>query len=131
MIFLQLNTCYTGTMIFMEQGERLVTGMLLMQDFVVDGREYLVMESMQGFVPGPAAIRLLTHRREGVGADRVLIKMRDGFLAYSPDGTAGKLSAADYRVLLHAVPSCEMRLTDCFVRRLRAADAAEEQSLAS
>jgi len=33
--------------------------------------------------------------------------------------------------LLHAVPSCEMRLTDSFVRCLRAADAAEEQFLAS
>ena len=105
--------------------------MLLMQDFVVDDREYLVMDSMPDFMPGPAAIRLLAHRREGVGADRVLIKIGDSFVAYAADGTAGRLSSTDYQVLLHAVPSCEMRLTDSFVRCLRAADAAEEQFLAS
>ena len=111
--------------------ERLVTGMLLMQDFVVGDREYLVMDSMTDFMPGAAAVRLLTHRREGVGADRVLIRIGDGFVAYAADGTVGRLSSADCQVLLHAVPSCEVRLTDSFIQRLRDADAAEEQFLAS
>lgn len=113
--------------------------MLLMQDFVVGGKEYLVMDSMSSFRPGAAAIRLLAHRRDGVGADRVLLRIghqadaREAFVAFRADGTAGKVTAEDLQVLLHAVPSCEMRLTASFVQRLREADAAAvaEQFLAS
>jgi len=54
-------------------------------------------------------------------------------VAFRADGTAGKVTAEDLQVLLHAVPSCEMRLTASFVQRLREADAAAvaEQFLAS
>ena len=104
--------------------------MMLVQDFVVEDKEYMVLDGTAGFMPGEAAIRLLAHRRQGVGADRVLVFTGTdevpSFVAFRADGTAEALTAEDYRVLSLSVPTCEIRLTEHFVQKMREADIAYE-----
>lgn len=104
--------------------------MMVIQDFVVGDKEYMIVNGTEGFMPGAAAIRLLAHRRLGVGADRVLVftgtEEVPTFVAFSADGETEKLTAEDYSVLSLSRPTCEIHLTGYFVQCLREADEAEE-----
>jgi len=100
--------------------------MLVVRNYIVDDQEYMVLDGTAGFMPGSEAVRLLTNRRIGVGADRVLVftgtDSVPSFVAYSPEGEQQELTAADYRVLSYTKPDYEIHITDCFIRRLKAAD---------
>ena len=103
--------------------------MLLVRLYRVEDKEVMVMDSSQGFMPGENAIRLLASREYGVGADRVIVycgnKLQEGFVAYAADGRAYKLTAADCKLLSREKADCEVRLTDCFVEKMRQADECE------
>lgn len=101
--------------------------MMVVRVYKSENKEYMVMDGTQGFLPGTAAIRLLMHRRHGVGTDRLLVftgsEEVPSFAAFTPDGEQQALSAADYAVLSRSREDYELRLTNAFVARLRAADA--------
>lgn len=103
--------------------------MMLVRSYLVEDKEIMVLDGTAGYMPGEAAIRLLTSR-QGVGADRVLVftgtQEIPSFTAFTKDGVREELTAADYCVLSHTKVNFEIRLTDCFVGRMREADAVDE-----
>lgn len=104
--------------------------MMIVRNFVVGDMEYMVVNGTAEYMPGAASIRLLAHRRLGVGADRVLVftgtEEVPAFMAFRADGAVEKLTAEDYRVLSLSRPACEIHLTNYFVQCLREADEAAE-----
>lgn len=80
--------------------------MMMVMSYTVDGKEYLVLNaSAEGsYLPGTAGVRLLADRRQGVGADRILVftgtKAEPSLLVYTPEGEAAKAEPADYKVLV-------------------------------
>lgn len=103
--------------------------MLLVRLYRVEDKEVMVMDGSQEFMPGANAIRLLASRKSGVGADRVLVfcgtKKQQGFIAYDADGAECALTAADCDLVGRKQADCEVRLTDCFVEKMRRADDCE------
>jgi len=101
--------------------------MMLVRSYLVEDKEIMVLDGTAGYMPGEAAIRLLASR-QGVGADRVLVftgtQEVPSFTAFTREGMREELTAADYRILSNSKVDYEIRLTDYFVRCLRAADAA-------
>jgi len=101
--------------------------MMLVRSYLVEDKEIMVLDGTAGYMPGEAAIRLLTSR-QGVGADRVLVftgtQEVPSFTAFTREGVREELTAADYRILSNSKVDYEIRLTDYFVSCLRAADAA-------
>ena len=77
--------------------------MMIVRIYKVEKQEYMVMDGTTGFMPGAAAIRLLAHRRFGVGADRVLIftgsEEIPSFKAFTADGEEQEMQEADYAAL--------------------------------
>ena len=106
--------------------------MMLIRSYLVEDKEIMVLDGTAGFMPGAAAIRLLTGRH-GVGADRVLVftgtEEIPSFKAYTKDGVMGEVTADDYRVLANSKPDFEIHLTDHFVSLMRDAD--EEHEVAA
>ena len=47
--------------------------MIITRSYIVNHTEYLVLDGSHGYMPGQEGIRLLAHRREGIGADRVIV----------------------------------------------------------
>ena len=125
-ILLHIHACYNKTIA--SKKER-VTGMMIVRICKVENQEYMVMDGTTGFMPGAAAIRLLAHRRFGVGADRVLIftgsEEIPSFKAFTADGEEQEMQEADYAALAKVKEDFEVHLTDSFMRRLRAADSAK------
>lgn len=125
-ILLHIYACYNRTIA--SKKER-VTGMMIVRIYRVENQEYMVMDGTTSFMPGAAAIRLLAHRRFGVGADRVLVftgsEEIPSFKAFTADGEAQEMQEADYAALAKVKEDFEVHLTDSFVRRLRAADSAK------
>ena len=103
--------------------------MLLVKSFLAEGKEYMVLDGRQGFMPGPAAVRLLMDREAGLGGDRLLVLSGSAeqpcLMMYLADGTAVPAGAKG-QVLLRHRADFELRMTDSFVYRLREADEAEE-----
>lgn len=125
-ILLHIHACYNKTIA--SKKER-VTGMMIVRIYKVEKQEYMVMDGTTGFMPGAAAIRLLAHRRFGVGADRVLVftgsEEIPSFKAFTADGEEQEMQEVDYAALAKVKEDFEVHLTDSFVRRLRAADSAK------
>ena len=103
--------------------------MLLVKSFLAEGKEYMVLDGRQGFMPGPAAVQLMMDRMLGIGGDRLLViagsAEHSRLLVYLADGTAVPAGAKE-QVLLRRRADFELRMTDSFVSRLREADEAEE-----
>ena len=101
--------------------------MTVVRVYKAENKEYMVVDGTQGFLPGAAAVRLLMHRRHGVGTDRLLVftgsEEVPSFAAFTPEGEQQELTAADYAVLSRSKEDYELRLTNGFVERLRAVDA--------
>lgn len=101
--------------------------MMVVCVYKADNKEYMVMDGTQGFLPEAAAVRLLMHRRHGVGADRLLVfrgsEEVPSFVAFTPEGEQQELTSADYAVLSRSREDYEIHLTDHFLGRLRAAAA--------
>ena len=95
-ILLHIHACYNKTIA--SKKER-VTGMMIVRIYKVEKQEYMVMDGTTGFMPGAAAIRLLAHRRFGVGADRVLVftgsEEIPSFKAFTADGEEQEMQEAD------------------------------------
>lgn len=101
--------------------------MLVVKSYIVEEKEYMVVDVTADFMPGPDAIRLLANYREGVGADRVIVRsgsVEPGLRAYDADGVESALTAADYGVLALSRETFEIRLTNYFVAKLHDADSA-------
>ena len=101
--------------------------MMVVKGFVAEGKDYLVLDGTKGFMPGPAAMRLLMDKQEGVGADKALVLAGNhehaAVCAFLPDGTSAAPNAGDLQVLRRKA-SYELRLTDSFVAKMREADEA-------
>ena len=80
--------------------------MMMIKNYTTAEKEYMVLNgsTMHDSMPGAAAIRLLADRRQGVGADRVLVftgtHEEPSFLAYEADGTQVGPEAMDYKILV-------------------------------
>ena len=109
--------------------------MMIVRIYKAESKEYMVMDGTTGFMPGAGAIRLLTHRRYGVGADRVLVftgsEEIPSFKAFTPEGEEEEMQAADYAVLAKVKEDFEVHLTNHFVGRMRLADAQEHRAVAA
>ena len=96
-ILLHIHACYNKTIA--SKKER-VTGMMIVRIYQVEKQEYMVMDGTTGFMPGAAAIRLLAHRRFGVGADRVLVftgsEEITSFKAFTADGEEQEMQERDF-----------------------------------
>lgn len=103
--------------------------MMLIRSYLVEEKEVMVLDGTAGFMPGGAAIRLLTGR-QGVGADRVLVftgtEEIPSFQAYTKEGSREEVTAEDYRILSNSRPDFEIRLTEHFVSLMRGADEESE-----
>ena len=103
--------------------------MMLIRSYLVEDKEVMVLDGTAGFLPGAAAIRLLTGR-QGVGADRVLVftgtEEIPSFRAYTKEGILEEATAEDYRILANSRPDFEIRLTEHFVSLMRGADEESE-----
>lgn len=103
--------------------------MMLVKSFLAEGKEYMVLDGRQGFMPGPAAVRLLMDSQEGIGGDRLVVltgSLEHPFLmAFLPDGTVVPAGARE-QVLLRRKADYELRVTDSFVSRLREANETED-----
>ena len=99
--------------------------MMLVKSFLAEGKEYMVLDGRQGFMPGPAAVRLLMDSQDGIGGDRLVVltgSVEHPFLmVFLPDGTVVPAGAKE-QVLLRGKAAFELRLTDSFTARLREAD---------
>lgn len=109
--------------------------MLLVRNYLVEGKEYMVLDGTSGFMPGSEAIRLLCSRFRGVGADRVIVFVGTeeipSFKAFAANGVEEEMTAADYAVLARTKEDYEIRITDYFLEKLRAVDAKSTKSLKS
>ena len=125
-IFLHIDDCYNRAIA--SKKER-VTGMMIVRIYQVEKQEYMVMDGTTGFMPEAAAIRLLAHRRFGVGADRVLVftgsEEIPSFKAFTADGEEQEMQESDYAALAKVKEDFEVHLTDSFVQRMRQADRAK------
>ena len=79
--------------------------MMEIKNYTTAEKEYMVLNgSTMRVMPGAAAIRLLAGRRQGVGADRVLIftgtHEQPSFLVYEADGTQAEAESMDYKILV-------------------------------
>ncbi|MDY6267766.1 MAG: diaminopimelate epimerase [Selenomonadaceae bacterium] len=79
--------------------------MMEIKNYTTAEKEYMVLNgSTMRVMPGAAAIRLLADRRQGVGADRVLIftgtHEQPSFLVYEADGTQAEAESMDYKILV-------------------------------
>ena len=108
--------------------------MMVVKGFVAEGKDYLVLDGTKGFMPGPAAMRLLMDKQEGVGADKALVLAGShehaAICAFLPDGSSTAPSRRELQVLRGKV-SYELRLTDSFVARMREADRSAECLMAA
>ena len=99
--------------------------MMLVESFLAEGKEYMVLDGRQGFMPGPAAVRLLMDKKAGLGGDRLLVMTGSNdhshLMAFLPDGTVVPAGAWE-QVLLRAKADFEFRVTEHFVSQLREAD---------
>ena len=79
--------------------------MLVVKNYVVNHTEYMVIHGMRDYMPGKEAIRLLAHRRDGVGADFVMVFTGSGqepsFRLYGADGRERAAGREEYLVLAH------------------------------
>lgn len=101
--------------------------MLVVKSYLVEEKEYMVIDATADFMPGSAAIRLLANYREGVGASRIILRCGSEaptFVVYDADGTESSMTVTDYSVLARERATFEIHLTKHFVDRLRAADCA-------
>lgn len=102
--------------------------MLLVRSFLAEGKEYMVLDGRQGFMPGPAAVQLMMDRMLGIGGDRLLViaggAEHSRLLVYLADGTAVQAGARE-QAMLRRKADFEFRVTDSFVSRLREADEAD------
>ena len=79
--------------------------MMMIKNYTTAEKEYMVLNgsTMQN-MPGAAAIRLLADRRNGVGADRVLVftgtHEEPSFLVYEADGTQVDAESLDYKIIV-------------------------------
>ena len=127
--------------------------MMQVNNFLLQGVEYMIWDAAAGKVPGAAGIALLLDRRLGVGADQLLVMDAHRVLrAFAADGSAIPVSpaacfaaavwcgrqgrAAEAAALLHQltvherqalvaaeITVIELHLTDFFCRQLAAAEA--------
>jgi hypothetical protein len=99
--------------------------MMLVKSFLAEGKEYMVLDGRQGFMPGPAAVRLLMDSQEGIGGDRLVVLTGSAehpfLMVFLPDGTVVSAGAKE-QVLLRGKAAFELRVTDSFTARLREAD---------
>jgi len=72
--------------------------MLEVKGYVINGIEYMVMDGYK-YAPEIEGIKLFANRREGIGADRVLVVFEDSFLTYDKDGIIKESNNNDYLVL--------------------------------
>lgn len=94
--------------------------MVAVYNYLFKGNEYMVVDGSELMLTGDA-IRLLANRRQGAGADRVLVRT-DGLLAaYEADGTESAIEADDLAVLALKKCDYEIHLTSYFVSRLQVA----------
>lgn len=102
---------------------------MIVRIYKANGKEYMVMDGTTGFMPGSGAIRLLAHRRYGVGADRVLVFTGSdevpSFKAFTAEGEEEEMQAADYAVLTQVREDFEVHLTNYFVGKMQLADCQE------
>lgn len=101
--------------------------MLVVKSYLVEEKEYMVIDVTADFMPGSAAIRLLANYREGVGASRVILRRASEeprFVVYDADGTESTMTVTDYSVLARDKATFEIHLTNYFVEKLLAADCA-------
>ncbi len=83
--------------------------------YSIDHTEYLVLDGTCDMMPGREGLKQLSDRRQGVGADYVMIftgtEQEPSFLLYRSDGKRTALSRESYAVLAkylretHAVPN--------------------------
>ena len=70
---------------------------------------------------------MLSHRHEGIGADRSIVvagpERTRSFRCYTADGVQQEMTAEDYRVLSRSHEDLELHVTEYFVGQLRQADA--------
>ena len=79
--------------------------MMVIKNYTTAEKEYMVLNgSTMQVMPGAAAIRLLANRRNGVGADRVLVftgtHEEPSFLVYEADGTQVGAESMDYKIIV-------------------------------
>ena len=128
--------------------------MMQVQNFLLQGQEYIVWDIAEGPQPGAGGIALLLDRRRGIGGDQLLLVQAGMELkAFNGDGREtlvqaaacfvaacwcgrrgretdaaallNRLGAAGRRQLATAsLQSAELHLTDCFCRQLMGADEA-------
>ena len=77
--------------------------MMVARNYMLHGLEYMVWNGTRGYMPGRKAIRLLAHRRSGVGADRVMVFTGSGqepsFRLYGTDGGSLAAGREEYLIL--------------------------------
>lgn len=101
--------------------------MLVVKSYLVEEKEYMVIDVTADFMPGSAAIRLLANYREGVGASRIILRCgseKQSFVVYNADGTESTMTVTDYNVLARDKATLEIHLTNYFIEKLLAADCA-------
>ncbi len=83
--------------------------MMVVRNYVIHGMEYMVVNGIRDYMPGREAIRLLAHRRSGVGADRVIVFTGSGqepsFRLWGADGEICAAGKEEYLVLAHYLRS--------------------------
>ena len=126
--------------------------MIRLQNFLLQGQEYMVWDLAEGPLPGAGGIALLLDRRRGIGGDQLLLVQEGMELrVFGGDGretlvSAAACFAAAYwcgqqgraaeaasllnrlgtagrsQLGLAPLQSAELHLTDCFCRQMTAAD---------
>lgn len=89
----------------LHSSETEAVGVMVVRNYLVNNVEYMVVNGMRDYMPGREAIRLLAHRRKGIGADRVMVFTGSGqapsFRLYGADGRSCTAGREEYLVLAH------------------------------
>ncbi len=86
-----------------------VEAVMVVKNYVIHGVEYMVVNGIRDYMPGREAIRLLAHRRSGVGADRVIVftgsDQEPSFRLYGANGEICAAGREEYFILAHYLRS--------------------------
>jgi len=86
-----------------------VVAMMVVKNYVIHDVEYMVVNGIRDYMPGREGIRLLAHRRSGVGADRVILFTGSGqepsFRLYGASGEMCVAGRDEYLILAHYLRS--------------------------
>lgn len=108
--------------------------MVELHAYLADGRQILMMDGTQGFMPDAMSARMLCDKVDGIGADRLIVftgtEEVPSFTAYRADGTQENLTAEDYAVLSRVEADYEVTLTDYYVGRLLCMASKENETAA-